>query len=158
MRENDVSGSTFLVLRFIFASICYHCDHLDRTLHKKSGLRGSPIFIAEGRAGEFRQYAVISFPWKKTNFTPFFVGIPPHVMMMAGIEILKKTISKQTCAIVYGLNIELDKRNIGGDIYQATMVLEEVKRAHGMMLTNGRICVRFRITILFKIGRDGRKR
>ena len=35
VRENDVSGSTFLVLRFIFASICYHYEHLDRTLHGK---------------------------------------------------------------------------------------------------------------------------
>ena len=46
VRENDVSGSTFLVLIFLFASICYHYDHVDRTFHKKNGLRGSPIFIA----------------------------------------------------------------------------------------------------------------
>ena len=51
VRENDVSGSTFLVLRFLFSSICYHYDHLDRTLHKKKGLRGSPIFIATARVG-----------------------------------------------------------------------------------------------------------
>ena len=37
VREHDVSGSTFLVLKFIFASICYHCENLDRTLHKKMG-------------------------------------------------------------------------------------------------------------------------
>ena len=56
-------------------------------------------------------------------------------MMMAEIEILKKTISKQICAIVDGLKMELDKRNVGGYTYQATMVLEEVKRAHEMMYT-----------------------
>ena len=56
-------------------------------------------------------------------------------MMMAEIEILKETIAKKTCAIVDGLKTELDKRNIGGDTYQATMVLEEVKRAHEMMYT-----------------------
>ena len=53
--ENDVSGSTFIFLRFIFASICYHYENLDRTLHEKNGLRGSPIFIAAARAGEFRK-------------------------------------------------------------------------------------------------------
>ena len=37
VRENDVSGSTFIVLLFIFASIYYHYEHLDRTLHKKMG-------------------------------------------------------------------------------------------------------------------------
>ena len=45
----------------------------------------------------------------------------------------KKTIEKQTCAVVDGLKTELDKRNIGGDTYQATKVLEEMKRAHEMM-------------------------
>ena len=44
-------------------------------------------------------------------------------------------ISNQTCAIVDGLKTELDKCNIGGDTYQATMVLQEVKRAHEIMCT-----------------------
>ena len=58
---NDVSGSTFLVFKFIFSSICYHYGHLDRTLQKKV-LRGSLIFIAVARAGEFSKYSVVSFP------------------------------------------------------------------------------------------------
>ena len=65
----------------------------------------------------------------------FFTGITPHAMMMAEIEIMKKTIAKQKCAIVDGLNTELDKDNIGGDTYQVTMVLEEVKRPHEIMYT-----------------------
>ena len=56
-------------------------------------------------------------------------------MMMAEIEILKKTIAKQTSDIVDGFKTEFDKRNNGGDTYQDTMVLEEVKRAHEMMYT-----------------------
>ena len=48
---------------------------------------------------------------------------------------LKKKIEKQTCAIVDGLKTELDKRNISGGTYQATMVLEEVKREHEMIYT-----------------------
>ena len=135
VRENDVSIYTFIFLRFIFASIYYHYENLDRNLHEKNVLRVSSIFIAAARAGEFRKYAVVSLPWTKTDFTPFFTGIPPHAMIMAEIEILKKKIAKKTCAIVYGLKKELDKRNMGGDTYQATMVLEEVKRAHEMMYT-----------------------
>ena len=56
-------------------------------------------------------------------------------MIMVEIEILNKTIAKQACAIVGGLKKELDKRNICGDTYQATMVLEEVNRAHETMYT-----------------------
>ena len=51
VRENYVFGSTFCVLRFLFASIYYHYEHLYRTLQEKNGLRGSPIFIAAARAG-----------------------------------------------------------------------------------------------------------
>ena len=54
---------------------------------------------------------------------------------MAEIEIPKKTIAKQTCAIVDGLKTELDKHTISGDTYQATMVLEDLKRAHEIMCT-----------------------
>ena len=56
-------------------------------------------------------------------------------MMMVEIEILKKMISKQTCAIADGLKTELENCNIGGDTYQATMLLEELKRVHEMMYT-----------------------
>ena len=45
-------------------------------------------------------------------------------MMMAEIAILTNMIAKQTCAIVDGLKTGLDKRNIGGYTYQATMVLK----------------------------------
>ena len=51
VRENYVSGSTFLALLILFASICYHYEHLERAIHEKNGLRGSPIFIAAARAG-----------------------------------------------------------------------------------------------------------
>ena len=35
--ENEVSGSTFLVLQFLFDSIFYHYEHLYRTIHKTMG-------------------------------------------------------------------------------------------------------------------------
>ena len=54
---------------------------------------------------------------------------------MAEIEIMKKTIAKQTCAIVDGLKMYLDKRKIGSDTNQDTMVLEEVKKVHKMIYT-----------------------
>eukprot|EP00560_Eucampia_antarctica_P009375 CAMPEP_0197827792 /NCGR_PEP_ID=MMETSP1437-20131217/4501_1 /TAXON_ID=49252 ORGANISM="Eucampia antarctica, Strain CCMP1452" /NCGR_SAMPLE_ID=MMETSP1437 /ASSEMBLY_ACC=CAM_ASM_001096 /LENGTH=155 /DNA_ID=CAMNT_0043428779 /DNA_START=188 /DNA_END=655 /DNA_ORIENTATION=- len=52
---------------------------------------------------------------------------------MAEIEKLKRMIAQQTCAIVDGVKAELDKINIGGDSYQTTMVLDEVKKAHAIM-------------------------
>ena len=69
------------------------------------------------------------------TFTPFSTGILSHVMMMTEIEILKKKISNKTCDIVDGLKTELDKRNFGGDTYQATMVLEEAKKTYATIYT-----------------------
>ena len=46
---------------------------------------------------------------------------------------MKKTIAKKTCAIVYGMKTELYKQTFGGDTYQVTMVLEDMKIAHEMM-------------------------
>ena len=37
VRENDVSSYKYLLLRFIFAYICYQYEHLDRIFHKKMG-------------------------------------------------------------------------------------------------------------------------
>ena len=56
-------------------------------------------------------------------------------MMMAEVEIPKKTIEKQTCAIVDSLMKKLDNCIMGDGTYQATMVFYEVKRAHEMMCT-----------------------
>ena len=60
VKGNGVSGSTFILLRFISDSICYNYENFDRNLHEKNGLRGYPIFIAAARVvGEFRKYAVL---------------------------------------------------------------------------------------------------
>ena len=72
VRENRVSGSTFLVLQFLFASIYYHYEHLDRNLHENNWLRGSTIFIAAARAGEFRKYTFVSFPSTNNDFYTLF--------------------------------------------------------------------------------------
>lgn len=55
-------------------------------------------------------------------------------MMIAEIEKLKKEIIQQTCDVVDCMKAELDKCNIGGELYQANMVLDEVKKAHDFML------------------------
>ena len=45
----------------------------------------SPIYIASGREKVLHKYAIISYPWLSTNYTPYASGIPPHVMLMAEI-------------------------------------------------------------------------
>ena len=99
---------TFLVLHLLSYNFSLPISIITMRIYTglsttKNGLSGYPIFIAAARAREFRKYAVVSFPWKKNAFTPFFSGIPPHIMMMAELGIFNKTIGNETCAIVDGL-------------------------------------------------------
>ena len=49
VRSKDVSGPTFKLLKFLFACICFHYEHLDTHFHTNHSLRSSPIYIASGR-------------------------------------------------------------------------------------------------------------
>ena len=79
----------YLLLRFLFASICYHYDYLDANLSEYNQLRGSYMFLSASASPDIRQCAVISYPWNATDATPVFTGIPPHVMLMSEMEQLK---------------------------------------------------------------------
>ena len=47
--STDVSGPTFELLKYLFACICFHYEHLDAHLHTNHRLRASPIYIASSR-------------------------------------------------------------------------------------------------------------
>ena len=67
---------------------------------------------------------MIKLPWNKSDETPLFTGIPPHVIMMSEMEVLKEVILLQKGDILYGLKEDLNKRNIGGNTFQANDILE----------------------------------
>ena len=129
VRRTDVSGSTF-DLKKIFACICFHYEHHDTHLHTKHRLRASPMYIASGREKDLHKYAVIRYPWLSTNYTPYVTGIPPHVMLMAGIEALKSEFEKQTTRIFKDIITDLNARNVSGDLYKVGCVLGETKAAN----------------------------
>ena len=70
----------YLLIRFLFASICFHYDNLKRDLSETNRVRASTMFIEATK--ETRSYATIRYPWNKTCNTPIFTGVPPHVMIM----------------------------------------------------------------------------
>ena len=85
----DVSGPTFEILEYLFACICFHYEHLDAHLHPNHRLRASPTYITSVREKDLYKYAVIRYTWLSTNYTPYAIGILPHIMLMAEIEALK---------------------------------------------------------------------
>jgi len=90
-RSDEIISTLFCLSRFLLPSICFHYDFLKESLHCTSKLRGSPLFIAASQLN-IRKLAVIRFPWNKTEDTPVFTGIPPHVLLMASIETLRASL------------------------------------------------------------------
>ena len=121
-------GPLYLLVRLLFASICFHYDDLKNNLSDMNRLRASTMFIEATE--EIRRCATIRYPWNKTSNTPIFTGVPPHVMIMVEMEELKTLLKDQRKEIAADLRDELKKRHIGGDAFEASSILEEVTKVH----------------------------
>ena len=77
-----------MLVRFLFASLCYHYEHFNTYLHCEHKLHSTPLFMAAFHSN-FKQYAIIKYPWNASEYTPFFTGIPLHVMMLSELEGLR---------------------------------------------------------------------
>ena len=99
--KTDVSSPTLELILFLFSCVCFHYTHLEMYIHKIHHLRASPIFIAAGRAKHLHKFALTIYPWTFTMYTPYFTGIPPHVILMSEMESLKDTFEQETRDIVH---------------------------------------------------------
>ena len=88
MRRIAFSGPTFELIHFLFACVCFHYTQLDMNVYKNHSLRASPIFIAVRREKHIHQFALTIYPWTSTTYTPYFTGIPLHIMLMSEMESL----------------------------------------------------------------------
>ena len=78
---------------------------------------------------EIRRYATIRYPWNKTCNTPISTGVLPHFMIMVDMEELKTVLKDQWKHISADLRDDLNKRNVGGDAFEASGILEEVTKS-----------------------------
>ena len=86
--SEKVCARVFRIFVNLFANICYHAEYLKLTIHKKNKLHASPFFTQI--PSEIQTLAAVRFPWEKSEYTPIFTGIPPHVVILANFEGLKK--------------------------------------------------------------------
>ena len=89
---------------------------LNMHIHKIQNLQESPVFITEGIEKHLHKFALTRYPWTSTTYTPYFTGIPPHVILMSEIESLKDNFEEQTIDIVQEARNELNERKVGGDV------------------------------------------
>ena len=55
----------------------------------------------------------VRYPWNKTDSTPSFTGIPPHVGILAQLEGLKLELKMMTETILGGVKADLDACRMG---------------------------------------------
>jgi len=59
---------------------------------------------------------------------PRLTGIPPHVVQLNQMEMLKSLVERSSDSFREILSSELDARSVGGEVFQANEILQEVRR------------------------------
>eukprot|EP00980_Cylindrotheca_fusiformis_P027304 scaffold19845_cov136-Cylindrotheca_fusiformis.AAC.1 len=89
-----VRPEMFIMLKYLFAAICYHHDFLTNHLAPTDKLRGARLFI-EAADFEHKHAARIAYPWTATSYTPALTGIPPHTMTLMEFENVKSQLKEK---------------------------------------------------------------
>mmetsp|Transcript_21038 Transcript_21038/g.25871 ORF Transcript_21038/g.25871 Transcript_21038/m.25871 type:complete len:633 (+) Transcript_21038:146-2044(+) len=121
---DKIESHVYNVLKFCFASICYHYDTLQERLDASCLVLNSTFMI--GLPKEIRECAKVAYPWTKTCDTPTFTGIPPHILILAELEELKMKFTQLTESMRKGLNEELNERGVGGSEYHTNQILQAI--------------------------------
>ena len=119
--NNDVFG----LFKMCIASFIFHRQWLEEHIHSTNLIRCSPFW---NEAIPHADRVVTRFPWDKTTDTPAITGLPPDVLYMAEIEILRHQFAELKDAILLdsnrmihtiidGIENSLDRRAVGGDGY-----------------------------------------
>jgi hypothetical protein len=111
VRGQTIPASVHRIFYYCIASICFHFDFLSRVLHQKNKLQASHFF--NHIPSYIKDAATVKYPLIKTEATPTFTCLPPHITILAKFEQLKIEIVLSRDVILKGVEEELDKRRIG---------------------------------------------
>ena len=65
---------------------------------------------------------------------PRLTGLPPHVALLNEMDALKGTMSSSAQKLENTLKDELNRRGIGGEVFQANGILQGVREVHQEMM------------------------
>ena len=111
----------------LFSTIYFHYDYLNENLHPFSSLRVLPFF--KDISSEFTKLSNILYPWKNTDYTPKITGVPPHVLLMAEVEVLKEKFEKLWLDINYDIKGILYERGVGGNEFHTNSILDAIRES-----------------------------
>ena len=94
-------------------------------LHCRNRLLSSTIFSHVPE--KLCKLAVVRYPWNKTRDTPFLTGVPPHILMMSDMKRFENKLDNIRSEMMESMKEELNKRDIGGGMYHAVQIQEEIR-------------------------------
>ena len=117
---NNISDNLFAVIRYCFASMCYHYNFLTQTLQPTSRIRTSAIFMNIPK--EIMEMVKV-FTYKQVHEdngngnAPRLTGIPPHVVLINKLNDLNGHVSECSSLVVRKeVKQELEDRFVGGNV------------------------------------------
>ena len=100
-------------------------DYLKTNLHERNGLLSSTIFSHIPQ--QILKLAVVKYPWNKTKDTPYLTCVPAHILMMSNMTRFESKLDVLSSELMDGLKEELNRRDIGGGMYHAVQIQEEIR-------------------------------
>eukprot|EP00957_Ditylum_brightwellii_P212187 15367052-Ditylum_brightwellii.AAC.2 len=74
----------------------------------------------------YQEFAYIKQSWDKTDYMHVFTGIPPHVLLVYGLESITLRMELQTMEIIGEFKEKLDVYGVRGQVFRAMQVLDKV--------------------------------
>ena len=115
---------------FVF-NYFFHYDYLNEILHPYSSLRVSTF--SNDTPSEFTDLSNIFYPWNKTDYTSKITGVPPHVLLMAEMEVLKSKFEKLRIDMNSYIKRMLDKRGVGGNELHNNSIHDNIRESQDQM-------------------------
>ncbi|KAL7550473.1 LOW QUALITY PROTEIN: hypothetical protein ACHAWF_014863 [Thalassiosira exigua] len=110
--------------RACFASICYSYEHLNKNLHQECPLRNAAVF--RDIPDNIVRCAQVRYSWNKTPDTPKLTGIPPHVVQLAKLEELERTLTAAKDEILTQMRVEMENRGFCSTEYKTKELSEAI--------------------------------
>ena len=116
------------MIRMLLASVCKSHEWLVGTMHANNPFRASLVYA--NLTPDIVSLAKTSYPWNKTNRTPSYTGIPPHVGILNMLEGIRQGQMRMENGIVDRLVAELDERGTFGG-FNANRMRDIMETAFG---------------------------
>jgi hypothetical protein len=85
---------------------------------------------------------MVKYPWNKTKATPTLTSLPPYITIMVNFKQLNIEIEETKNAILSGVEVELDKRQIGSQSnFDKEKIISWMLLLHNKLPKKVNVCV-----------------